>query len=142
MRNGCVSCHTIAGTSAMGRFSPDLTHVASRDTIASGAVPNTPENLKKWIDDPDHMKPGSLMPAMHLNDRDLDTLTAYLSHSINMADSIPVPEPSISRQRRQRTACGWRRCTTGSPPSITRRSVSCTSVTRWCFSSSPAWKRC
>ena len=59
LRNGCVSCHTIAGTSAAGRFGPDLTHVASRDTIASGAVPNTPENLKKWIDNPAHMKPGS-----------------------------------------------------------------------------------
>jgi cytochrome c oxidase subunit 2 len=77
--NACVSCHTIAGTSATGRFGPDLTHVASRDTIASGAFLNTPENLKKWIDNPAHMKPGSLMPAMHLNDRDLDTVTAYLS---------------------------------------------------------------
>jgi len=79
LRNACVSCHAIAGTSATGRFGPDLTHVASRETIASGAVPNTPENLKKWIDNPAHMKPGSLMPAMHLNDRDVDTITAYLS---------------------------------------------------------------
>jgi cytochrome c oxidase subunit 2 len=79
LRNACVSCHTIAGASATGRFGPDLTHVASRDTIASGAVLNTPENLKKWIDNPAHMKPGSLMPAMHLNDRDLDSITAYLS---------------------------------------------------------------
>ena len=79
LRNACVSCHTIAGTIATGRFGPDLTHVASRDTIASGAVPNTPENLKKWIDNPAHMKPGSLMPSMHLNDRDLDAVTAYLS---------------------------------------------------------------
>ncbi len=79
LRNGCLSCHTIAGTIATERFGPDLTHVASRDTIASGAVPNTPENLKKWIDNPAYMKPGSLMPAMHLNDRDLDAVTAYLS---------------------------------------------------------------
>jgi cytochrome c oxidase subunit 2 len=79
LRNACVSCHTIAGTIATGRFGPDLTHIASRDTIASGSVQNTPENLKKWIDNPAHMKAGSLMPAMHLNDRDLDTVAAYLS---------------------------------------------------------------
>jgi cytochrome c oxidase subunit 2 len=79
LRNACVNCHTIAGTVATGRFGPDLTHVASRDTIASGAVPNTPENLRKWIDNPAHMKPGSLMPPMHLNDGDLDAVTVYLT---------------------------------------------------------------
>ena len=45
--NACISCHTIAGTVATGRFGPDLTHVASRDTIASGSVPNTPANLRE-----------------------------------------------------------------------------------------------
>ncbi len=79
MRNACIDCHTIAGTVATGRFGPDLTHLASRDTIGSGAIENTPENLKKWIDDPDSMKPGCLMPAMHLNDRDLNAVTAYLA---------------------------------------------------------------
>jgi len=63
---------------ADGRFGPDLTHLMSRDTIASGAAPNTPENLKTWIQEPDAIKPGSLMPAMKLNDHDLDALTAYL----------------------------------------------------------------
>jgi cytochrome c oxidase subunit 2 len=75
----CVNCHTVAGTIATGRFGPDLTHLASRDTLASGAVKNTPENLRKWIDDPNSMKPGALMPAMHLNDHDLDAITAYLT---------------------------------------------------------------
>jgi cytochrome c oxidase subunit II len=79
LRNACINCHTIAGTVAAGRFGPDLTHVASRDTIASGAIQNTPENLRKWIDNPDQMKPGCLMPAMHLNDHDLDAVTAYLT---------------------------------------------------------------
>jgi len=79
LRNACINCHTIAGTMAKGRFGPDLTHLASRDTIASGAVPNTPENLRKWIDNPDRMKPGCLMPAMHLNDHDLNAVTAYLT---------------------------------------------------------------
>lgn len=79
MHNACINCHTIAGTSATGTFGPDLTHLASRDTLASGAVANTPANLRKWIDDPDSMKPGCLMPSMHLGDRDLDAVTAYLS---------------------------------------------------------------
>ena len=50
----------------------------SRDTIAAGAAPNTPENLRLWIKDPDTFKPGSLMPAMQLQDQDLDAVTAYL----------------------------------------------------------------
>lgn len=79
LRNACINCHTIAGTVAAGRFGPDLTHLASRDTIASGAIRNTPENLREWIDNPDRMKPGCLMPAMHLNDRDLTAVTAYLT---------------------------------------------------------------
>jgi len=74
----CVNCHAILGTVADGRFGPDLTHLMSRDTIASGAAPNTPEQLKLWIQNPDAIKPGSLMPAMKLSEKDLDALTAYL----------------------------------------------------------------
>jgi cytochrome c oxidase subunit 2 len=79
MRNACINCHTIQGTAATGGFGPDLTHLASRETIASGSIPNTGANLRQWIDDPDSMKPGCLMPAMHLNRRDLDAVTAYLT---------------------------------------------------------------
>jgi cytochrome c oxidase subunit 2 len=79
MNSACINCHTVAGTVATGRFGPDLTHLASRDTIASGPVQNTPENLRKWISDPNSMKPGVLMPPMHLNDHDLDVITAYLT---------------------------------------------------------------
>jgi cytochrome c oxidase subunit 2 len=79
MHNACINCHTIAGTVANGRFGPDLTHLATRDTIASGPIQNTPENLRQWIADPNSMKPGSLMPSMHLNDHDLDAITAYLT---------------------------------------------------------------
>jgi cytochrome c oxidase subunit 2 len=68
----------VAGTPANGRFGPDLTHLVSRDTIASGAVRNTPENLRRWIQDPDVFKPGSKMPAMGLSDPDLNAVTAYL----------------------------------------------------------------
>jgi cytochrome c oxidase subunit 2 len=79
MRNACMNCHAISGTAATGRFGPDLTHLASRDTIASGAIQNTPENMRKWVNNPNSIKPGSLMPPMHLNDRDLDAITAYLT---------------------------------------------------------------
>ena len=75
----CINCHTVAGTVANGRFGPDLTHLASRDTLASGPIPNTAENLRKWIDDPNTIKPGALMPAMHLTDHELDVITAYLT---------------------------------------------------------------
>jgi cytochrome c oxidase subunit 2 len=74
----CINCHTVAGTVANGRFGPDLTHLMSRDTIAAGAAPNTPENLRIWIRHPDTIKPGSLMPAMQLGEQELDALTAYL----------------------------------------------------------------
>jgi len=79
MHNACINCHAITGTVATGRFGPDLTHLASRDTIAAGVIPNTSENLRKWIDDPNSMKPGSLMPPMHLNGHDLDVIVAYLT---------------------------------------------------------------
>jgi cytochrome c oxidase subunit 2 len=77
--NACISCHTVAGTVATGRFGPDLTHVGSRDTIASGSVPNTPANLRTFVDNPAHFKPGVLMPPMHLNEHDLDAVTRYLT---------------------------------------------------------------
>lgn len=74
----CVNCHTVAGTIANGRFGPDLTHLMSRRTLASGAADNTPERLRLWIRNPDAIKPGSLMPAMNLNDADVDALVSYL----------------------------------------------------------------
>jgi cytochrome c oxidase subunit II len=74
----CINCHTVIGTAANGRFGPDLTHLMSRDTIAAGAASNTAENLRLWILNPGAIKPGSLMPAMELNDQELDALTAYL----------------------------------------------------------------
>jgi len=74
----CINCHTVRGTVADGRFGPDLTHLMSRDTIAAGAATSTPQNLRLWIEDPDAIKPGSLMPAMNLSEQDFDRLTAYL----------------------------------------------------------------
>ena len=74
----CINCHAIAGTVANGRFGPDLTHLMSRETIAAGAAPNNGQTLRLWIQDPDVIKPGSLMPAMKLTDHELDAVVAYL----------------------------------------------------------------
>jgi cytochrome c oxidase subunit 2 len=74
----CINCHAVSGTAANGRFGPDLTHLMSRSTLASGAAENTPANLRLWIRNPNAIKPGSLMPAMQLSDADLNAVTAYL----------------------------------------------------------------
>lgn len=74
----CINCHTVSGTSADGRFGPDLSHLMSRATIAAGAADNTPANLRLWIQNPDAVKPGSLMPAMKLDDADLDAVVNYM----------------------------------------------------------------
>ena len=74
----CINCHTVSGTVANGQFGPDLTHLMSRDTLASGAASNSAENLARWIDDPDTFKQGSLMPAMHLTKTQVEQITAYL----------------------------------------------------------------
>jgi cytochrome c oxidase subunit II len=74
----CINCHTVSGTPANGRFGPDLTHLMSRTTIAAGAAGNTPENLRLWIQDPDGIKHGSLMPAMKLSDADVDAVVNYM----------------------------------------------------------------
>ena len=75
----CVNCHTVSGTSAAGTFGPDLSHLMSRDTLGSGVIPNTPENLRAWVKDPQAIKPGNLMPNMQLTDRELNEVVAYLS---------------------------------------------------------------
>jgi cytochrome c oxidase subunit 2 len=75
----CMNCHAVQGTPANGHFGPDLTHFGGRDTLGSGAVPNTPENLKAWIRNPADLKPGALMPAMQLDETQLNEVTAYLA---------------------------------------------------------------
>jgi cytochrome c oxidase subunit 2 len=74
----CFACHAIRGTAAAGKLGPDLTHLMSRDTLASGAVPNTPQNLRQWVRSPNSFKPGSRMPEQDLSDSELDQLTSYL----------------------------------------------------------------
>jgi cytochrome c oxidase subunit 2 len=74
----CASCHTIRGTPANARIGPDLTHVASRQTIAAGRLENTSENLAKWLLEPNLAKPGCKMPNLHLPRQQQGELVAYL----------------------------------------------------------------
>ncbi|MCC6829749.1 MAG: cytochrome c oxidase subunit II [Thermoleophilia bacterium] len=78
MSSACVYCHRIEGTNASGNVGPDLTHLASRPTLAGGVVPNTPGYLAGWILDPQHLKPGTLMPGTDLSGPELQRLLAYL----------------------------------------------------------------
>jgi cytochrome c oxidase subunit 2 len=75
----CVNCHSVSQTSAAGTFGPDLSHLMSRETLGAGVIPNTAENLRAWVRDPQAIKPGNLMPNMQLNDRELDEVVTYLS---------------------------------------------------------------
>ena len=76
--NSCVSCHAIRGTAAKGVFGPDLTHLMSRQTLASGAALNSHDSLRAWIRDPQQLKVGCLMPNMQMSDNEVDQLVAYL----------------------------------------------------------------
>jgi len=69
--NICTNCH-------LRSVGPDLTHVASRRTLAAGALENTPENLAAWLHDPDDFKPGSNMPNFKLSPGDVRALVAFL----------------------------------------------------------------
>ena len=69
--NICTNCH-------LRSVGPDLTHIASRRTLAAGALENTPENLAAWLHDPDDFKPGSNMPNFKLSPGDVRALVAFL----------------------------------------------------------------
>ena len=74
----CMNCHAIAGTPAKGDIGPDLSHVASRQTLAAGVFANTPENLSRWIADPQKIKPGCHMPNLQLKPDEVAVISAYL----------------------------------------------------------------
>lgn len=78
MSGPCATCHQIVGTDAAGQTGPDLTHLASRRTIAAGARPYSFDALRDWLRDPHTIKPGNHMPQVQLSNGDLDALTAYL----------------------------------------------------------------
>jgi cytochrome c oxidase subunit 2 len=88
LAQSCVNCHAVRGTPAKGRYAPDLTHLMSRRTLASGMIANDPEDrpldnlegskLHAWVADPQKIKPGCLMPAFGLADRERDDIVRYL----------------------------------------------------------------
>jgi len=74
----CAVCHNISGTPATGQVAPDLTHFASRRSIAAGALPMNKGNLYGWVADPQSQKPGNKMPTIRLEPQELHALVAYL----------------------------------------------------------------
>jgi cytochrome c oxidase subunit II len=75
---GCADCHTIRGTDASSHVGPDLTHVASRTTLAALAIPNDRAHLRAWLLDAQGIKPGAEMPSFRLGNGQLDALVSYL----------------------------------------------------------------
>ncbi len=74
----CGSCHAVRGSDAAGVLGPDLSHFATRQTIAAGVLANTPQNLSAWIDDPQGIKPGNLMQKPELSLEQRGQIVAYL----------------------------------------------------------------
>jgi cytochrome c oxidase subunit 2 len=78
MSSACALCHTIRGTDAAGTSGPDLTHLASRLSLAAGTLDFSRGHLAAWIADPQGIKPGNHMPTVGLDPDDLQSITAYL----------------------------------------------------------------
>lgn len=78
MNASCGSCHNIRGTSANGMQGPDLTHFGSRQTMLTGMMNNTAENVNKWLTDPQKVKPGAHMPRFIFGPDSIRAITAYL----------------------------------------------------------------
>ena len=74
----CAVCHNIQGTQASGKLGPDLTHLASRRSIAAGTMPMSKGNLYGWVGDPQSLKPGNHMPTVGLEPDQLHAVVAYL----------------------------------------------------------------
>jgi cytochrome c oxidase subunit II len=79
LRSACPLCHAITGTPAFGTVGPDLTHVASRRTLAAGTLPNDRANLERWIANPQAFKPGTRMPVVELSEDERTAIVAYLA---------------------------------------------------------------
>jgi cytochrome c oxidase subunit II len=78
LSKSCAMCHNIGGTLAGSHVGPDLTHIASRRSIAAGTLANTRANLAAWIRDPQRFKPGTRMPPSSLSAEELNAVVAYL----------------------------------------------------------------
>jgi cytochrome c oxidase subunit 2 len=76
---GCGACHAVRGTAAEGTIGPDLTHLASRATLAAGILPNDRQALARWITQAETIKPGSRMPSFGaLPAAHVEAIAAYL----------------------------------------------------------------
>ena len=78
LSSACVMCHTVSGTPAGSNIGPNLTHIASRQTIAAGTLENTRDHLALWVNNSQRIKPGNHMPTMSFSDDDLQPLVDYL----------------------------------------------------------------
>jgi cytochrome c oxidase subunit 2 len=80
LTQACAGCHTIRGLPnyEVGKVGPDLTHVGSREYLAAGTIENTPENMARWIRNPQDIKPDTKMPTLGLDDQTIAQITAYL----------------------------------------------------------------
>ena len=78
LSTACINCHTVRGTVATGQFGPDLTHLMSRHTLGAGVARIDEANLRAWVLDPSHLKPGARMPAMGVEGEPLDHLVDFL----------------------------------------------------------------
>jgi cytochrome c oxidase subunit 2 len=74
----CALCHQVRGTTAAAQVGPDLTHIASRLTLAAASIPNTRGYLGGWIMDPQSVKPHTRMPPTRLDAKELQAILAYL----------------------------------------------------------------
>ncbi|PYI95216.1 MAG: hypothetical protein DMF00_16305 [Verrucomicrobia bacterium] len=74
----CVNCHAIKGTIASATIGPDLTHFASRKQLGAGIAANTPENLRRWLHDPQQVKIGVKMPDFKLTNEQATQLADYI----------------------------------------------------------------
>jgi cytochrome c oxidase subunit 2 len=68
----------VRGTPARGELGPDLTHLATRLTLAAATLPNTPGHRYGWVANPQAIKPGNKMPAVPLSRDQLDAIVRYL----------------------------------------------------------------
>ncbi|WP_158795347.1 cytochrome c oxidase subunit II [Pedobacter sp. L105] len=79
-KKSCADCHSIRGTPAQGKSGPDLTHLASRTTLLAGMMTNTKEHIKRFINNPEGVKPGVRMPRFIFKKDTVNALVAYLSN--------------------------------------------------------------
>jgi cytochrome c oxidase subunit II len=80
MNMACVTCHTLQGTKAQGKIGPDLTHLATRGILSGGVLENTTGNMVLWLGNPPAIKPGTIMPNLHIPPAQNQVLSFFLEH--------------------------------------------------------------